>query len=221
LAAPSIPSAFRVRKTPRQQRAVHTVDALLEAAAQVLELEGLEGFNTNAVARRAGASVGSLYQYFPSKDALTLALLLREDGIFYEAASATLALPTCREALTSFIDVTARQQLTRPNLALLLDQQEDRPEFRAARSGKPGFRALLNAILDKPGGPQQWRGGQDPQQDVVVSDLLAMMRGMTDAAGSRGERDIGDLARRIGAAVFGYLAALPGFAADSPSTGQM
>lgn len=43
---------------------------LLEAAAQVLEAKGLEGFNTNAVAERAGVSIGSLYQYFPSKDAL-------------------------------------------------------------------------------------------------------------------------------------------------------
>lgn len=68
-------SSLNVRKTPRQRRATHTVDALLEAAAQVLESEGLQGFNTNAVARRAGASIGSLYQYFPSKDALTLALL--------------------------------------------------------------------------------------------------------------------------------------------------
>ena len=101
--------ALRIRKVPRQRRAVHTVDALLEAAALVLEEDGLEGFNTNAVARRAGASVGSLYQYFPSKDALTLALLLREDRAFHDAASATLELPTFREALTAFIGVTARQ----------------------------------------------------------------------------------------------------------------
>jgi AcrR family transcriptional regulator len=201
------PDALRIRKAPRQRRAVHTVDALLEAAALVLEEGGLEGFNTNAVARRAGASVGSLYQYFPSKDALTLALLLREDRAFHDAASATLELPTFREALTAFIGVTARQQLARPQLALLLDQQEDRPEIRAALSGKFRFRALLKEILGKPGGPGHLQDEQ--RRDFAAADLLAMMRGMTDSAGGRGERDVDDLAYRVGAAVFGYLDAAP------------
>jgi AcrR family transcriptional regulator len=199
--------ALRIRKAPRQRRAVHTVDALLEAAALVLEEDGLEGFNTNAVARRAGASVGSLYQYFPSKDALTLALLLREDRAFHDAASATLELPAFRESLTAFIGVTARQQLARPQLALLLDQQEDRPEIRAALSGKFRFRTLLREILGKPGGPGHLQDEQ--RRDLAAADLLAMMRGMTDSAGGRGERDVDDLAHRVGAAVFGYLDAAP------------
>ncbi|MEV4781100.1 TetR/AcrR family transcriptional regulator [Burkholderia sp. LMU1-1-1.1] len=193
------------RKAPRQRRSAHTVEALLEAAAQVLELRGLEGYNTNAVARRAGASVGTLYQYFPGKDALTLALLLREDRLFHEAAAATVALPGFHAALGAFIDVAVRQQLSRPNLARLLDEQEGRPEFRAALSGKYRFHDLLAEILSKPDAPARW---QDPPLcRLAADDLLALMRGMTDAAGERGERDADDLARRIGAAVFGYLAA--------------
>jgi AcrR family transcriptional regulator len=198
------PDALRIRKAPRQRRAVHTVDALLEAAALVLEEEGLEGFNTNAVARRAGASVGSLYQYFPSKDALTLALLLRADRAFHEAAGAAATLPSYRAALNAFIDVCARQQLTRPQLALLLDQQEGRPEFRAALGGKYSFRTLLKSILEKPGAPAHLRDDEQ-RRDIAAADLLALMRGMTDSAGGRGERDVDDLAYRIGAAVFGYL----------------
>jgi len=199
--------ALRLRKAPRQRRAVHTVDALLEAAALVLEEDGLEGFNTNAVARRAGASIGTLYQYFPSKDALTLALLLREDRAFLDAADAAVALPDFRASLAAFIGVTARQQLTRPQLALLLDQQEDRPEFRAALRDKSAFHALLIAILSKPGAPAHLDDAR--RRELAAADLLAMMRGMTDAAGGRGERDVDDLAHRIGAAVFGYLAEPP------------
>lgn len=196
------------RKAPRQRRSTHTVEALLEAAAQVLEAQGLEGYNTNAVARRAGASVGTLYQYFPGKDALTLALLLREDRLFHEAAAATVALPGYHAALVAFIDVAVRQQLTRPNLARLLDEQEGRPEFRAALSGKYRFHELLAEILRKPDAPTPW---QEPaRRNLAADDLLALMRGMTDAAGERGERDADDLARRIGAAVFGYLAVAPG-----------
>ena len=51
--------------------------AILEAAARILETGGATGLNTNAIAQRAGVSVGSLYQYFPNKEAI-LAELIRE-----------------------------------------------------------------------------------------------------------------------------------------------
>jgi AcrR family transcriptional regulator len=66
------------RKTPLQARARVTHDAILESAAQILSKSGLSGFNTNAVAERAGVSIGSLYQYFPNKDALMVALIHRQ-----------------------------------------------------------------------------------------------------------------------------------------------
>src|SRR5262245_13367385 len=64
-----------VRKAPEQARSKATVNVILEASARILESGGLRGFNTNAVAAKAGVSIGSLYQYFPNKDAILLALL--------------------------------------------------------------------------------------------------------------------------------------------------
>jgi AcrR family transcriptional regulator len=58
-----------------QARSQETVTSILEASARILETEGLRGFNTNAVARKAGVSIGSLYQYFPNKDAIMLGLI--------------------------------------------------------------------------------------------------------------------------------------------------
>lgn len=68
-------TALNPRKLPRQARAQATRDAILEAATQIVSAHGLAGFNTNAVARRAGVSIGSLYQYFANKDALMAALI--------------------------------------------------------------------------------------------------------------------------------------------------
>ena len=62
------------RKRPTQARAQATVDAILRATAHILRTAGWDACNTNAVAKRAGVSIGSLYQYFPSKEALVAAL---------------------------------------------------------------------------------------------------------------------------------------------------
>jgi AcrR family transcriptional regulator len=65
------------RKRPRQTRSVATVDAILSAAAHVFEEHGFARASVNAVAARAGVSVGSLYQYFPSKEAVIVAMIER------------------------------------------------------------------------------------------------------------------------------------------------
>ncbi len=67
----------KVRKRPRQVRSQATVEAILEATAHILARQGYEALTTNAVAIRAGVSIGSLYQYFPSKEALVGELMDR------------------------------------------------------------------------------------------------------------------------------------------------
>ena len=68
-------NTLKSRKTPGQARSKETVNVILEASARILESQGMRGFNTNAIATRAGVSVGSIYQYFPNKDAIVLALI--------------------------------------------------------------------------------------------------------------------------------------------------
>lgn len=75
-------AALTARKEPAQARSQETVRVILEAGARILESGGLRGFNTNAIARTAGVSVGSIYQYFPNKDAILRALTSKfEDGL--------------------------------------------------------------------------------------------------------------------------------------------
>jgi AcrR family transcriptional regulator len=71
------------RKAAKQARAQVTVDAIVEAAAQVFESLGYAAATTNRIAERAGVSIGSLYQYFPNKDAILVALARRhlEEGM--------------------------------------------------------------------------------------------------------------------------------------------
>ena len=66
--------ATRPRKRPSQSRSRATVQAIIEATAHILREHGYAGASTNRIAKLAGVSVGSLYQYFPGKDALVLAV---------------------------------------------------------------------------------------------------------------------------------------------------
>ncbi|WP_273184405.1 TetR/AcrR family transcriptional regulator [Hyphomonas adhaerens] len=58
------------RRNPKQARARATVDAILEAAFQVLDTYGHAKFTTSRIAKRAGVSIGTLYQYFDDRDAI-------------------------------------------------------------------------------------------------------------------------------------------------------
>lgn len=187
--------------------------AIIEAAAQVLETQGFEGFNTNAVAQRAGVSIGSLYQYFPGKDALTVALIQRETRRFHDDMAVALTLRSGKAALEYLIGASVRQQLQRPRLARLLDIEEGRPALQG-EVANPAIEQLVITIL-KHAAPAH------PRPEVAAGDLLAMIRGMVDTAGERGESDIEDLEQRLRAAVFGYLARSGGRARQARRSGNV
>jgi AcrR family transcriptional regulator len=62
------------RREPRQPRARHTVEAVLDAVVKILKREGFQAVTTNRIAEVAGVSIGSVYQYFPDKRAIFVAL---------------------------------------------------------------------------------------------------------------------------------------------------
>jgi AcrR family transcriptional regulator len=85
-------NAFLPRKRPRQERSRFTVDAILEAAADILVRDGYDRLTTNRIADRAGVNVASLYQYFPGKDAIVAELRRRHGAAERAAAHDALVL---------------------------------------------------------------------------------------------------------------------------------
>jgi AcrR family transcriptional regulator len=79
------------RKDASQARSRATVDALIEATARILVREGFERASTNRIAAAAGVSVGSLYQYYPSKEALVAAVIKRHNRGLMAVVRAALA----------------------------------------------------------------------------------------------------------------------------------
>ncbi|WP_315831853.1 TetR/AcrR family transcriptional regulator [Bradyrhizobium prioriisuperbiae] len=84
----SLPS-LSPRKTPVQARAAVTIDAIFEATIQVLLAGGLGRLTTTKVAKRAGVSVGTMYQYYPHKQSLLYAVLDRHLAMIRDAIEET------------------------------------------------------------------------------------------------------------------------------------
>jgi AcrR family transcriptional regulator len=95
------------RKTASQKRSRLTVDALLEATARILVKDGYDGASTNKIAATAGVSIGSLYQYFPSKEALVAGVIERHAQDLMQVARDTFL-----KAATQPIEVAARELVT-------------------------------------------------------------------------------------------------------------
>lgn len=117
------------RKRPRQARSKATVDTILAATARVLIRHGFDGLTTNAVAIAAGVSIGSLYQYFPNKEAMVAALIEHHVEQMSAATRQELArvatLPV-GEAVRAMIAMTIRNYSIEPELKRVLIEQVPR-----------------------------------------------------------------------------------------------
>ncbi len=105
------PTSAEPRKLPRQRRSAETVDRLLDAAARIFDERGYRATTTNHVAEAASVSIGSLYQYFPNKDALLVALAERHiDAVAHQFGERLSVLRRERPALDatvrSLVDLT-------------------------------------------------------------------------------------------------------------------
>lgn len=110
---------LRPRKRPLQARAQRTVEIVLKATAQVFARRGYAGATTNHIAERAGVSIGTLYEYFPNKDALLVALMeahLHEGEAVLASAMAEVAgkphtlAETLRLLVRAMVDLHAHER---------------------------------------------------------------------------------------------------------------
>jgi AcrR family transcriptional regulator len=128
----------RPRKKPAQKRAKETVRAMIEAAAHILVREGYERTNINHVAKLAGVSVGSIYQYFPSKEALVAEvardLAERTKAQFQDGVMEVALLPP-REAVRAVMERAVRALRIDPQLREVVLQQLPADVFDLSDAG--------------------------------------------------------------------------------------
>lgn len=140
------------RKAASQQRSRATIDALVDATARVLIKEGFDQANTNRIAVEAGVSIGSLYQYFPSKEALVVAVIERHKGEMVDVLRRTLAkvetLPI-DNAVRELVKTMIEAHRVNPGLHRVLVEETPRAgRLGAIDSFDREFYALIRAYLE-------------------------------------------------------------------------
>jgi AcrR family transcriptional regulator len=132
-------SGGQPRRRPRQARARITVTAILEAAERLLVEQGYAAASTNAIARRAGVSIGSLYQYFPDKEAVFREVLNRHHAAMRPLKERALqGLQDPGSELAVVIDRILRDALAvRDRDSALMRALEEELSAVAARWGRP------------------------------------------------------------------------------------
>jgi AcrR family transcriptional regulator len=128
--------AATLRRQPQQARGERRIQELLDAADRVFTRTGYEAATTNAIAREAGASVGSLYQFFPDKEALLQALTARYQAELYAIHERVFTAETARLPLVELYDLVVET---------LAAFHRDHPGFRPLLFGSPTEPALAAA----------------------------------------------------------------------------
>jgi AcrR family transcriptional regulator len=140
------------RKSASQERSRLTVDAIVEATARILMKEGYDRASTNKIAAEAGVGIGSLYQYFPSKEALVAAVSERHSHEVLQLmrnALVKVAAHPIEVAAREFVSVAIEAHRVNPKLHRVLAEQVPRiGRLESVDAIERDTRALIRGYLE-------------------------------------------------------------------------
>lgn len=193
------------RKKPQQRRSRVTIDSIFEATLQVLLANGLAAVTTVQIAERAGVSVGSLYQYFPNKNALLAAVVKRHVGEVVDATiqacrsvhGRTLS-EMCAAMMSAFVAAkTRRPEVSRalylPSAAVNADAIVREESLRCAQAVQDMLITASDARFAQP----------QVVSRVLCGAIVTPTRAVIEAGGGRD--DFESLTRHLISLTLGYL----------------
>jgi len=132
------------RREPKQRRSRQTVEAVLDAVQRVVKLHGAEAVTTNRIAEAAGVSIGSLYQYFPDKQAIFTALYDRHVDEVRQVIQRTMA-----DCTSASVEDFTRELVE--GLAIVHTEDAEVHEIfsSAVPEGGHGFKSALQAVFEQ------------------------------------------------------------------------
>jgi AcrR family transcriptional regulator len=193
----------QMRKEPRQARSRATVESIVQAGTRVLSDRGWAGFNTNEVADTAGVSIGSLYQYFPDKEALVEAILQRHlDDVLAVLSESEAGGRSLKQLVDDLVTGMIAAHGVHPALhRVLLDvvaphlgSSPAQAKFEATYLAR--YRAIVAACP---------RSRGKAADEIVAQVLCAMIEGVIHSAARSGALKSDELKRELIHAAYSYL----------------
>lgn len=203
-----------VRRAPVQARSRARVDAILDAADAVFLEMGYPAATTNHVAARAGTSIGSLYRFFPDKDALLVALAERYAARMQAIAASVTPDPggrTIASLVARGIDTFNAFLVANPGFRTLIDEAR----HPALREGRARHEAAIAAMMRASQG-RLATGLSDAELDVMVEVQQVVLGALQALSVSRDEAFRVLVVAETKRMVTGWLAARLGVPADVP-----
>jgi AcrR family transcriptional regulator len=188
------------RRTPQQERGERRLKQLLEAAAEVMAEVGYDAATMTEIAERADASIGALYQYFPNKEAIVLALR-RQYADELEVSWAPLAEQAAKLSVKQLVDRI---------VDVVLDFIERRPAYIPVLTVSRNFRrepAVRNrlrehfAVMFRTKRPEMTREAAFRVANVTVQLLKGMNALYADTKGTERE----EIVREFKLVMLNYL----------------
>jgi AcrR family transcriptional regulator len=163
-------SPMNPRKIPKQERSRVTVEAILQATTHILTEKGYDQTNTNLIAELAGVSIGSLYQYFPNKESLMVAIMEKHSQEIAELVESKLnhlfddppeiAIPELVKAVIAVHGIN-------PRLHQVLSEEIPRSERLKMHQTDDRIAKLLQEYL------KRWRDRLKPQNIEMTVFILS------------------------------------------------
>jgi AcrR family transcriptional regulator len=141
--------APKQRKQPTQDRSTATVEAIVEAAIRILRTDGWARLTTTRVAERAGVSVGSLYQYFPNREAIAVEIVRQRTRAFLDAVVAVDLAGVTNLDEVSLRAMTVFLAEKRRTLDLSLALRDTLPEVQGRQAILEEARVYVPALQTK------------------------------------------------------------------------
>ncbi len=211
------------RKRPVQARSRLTVEAILDAAARIFVEEGYGRLTTNAVAERAGVSIGSLYQYFPNKEVLIDALHERHRARLHRDIADAVTMPiegVDLEQIRRLVAGIVKGHLVEPALHARFEALRQDAAFAERLAGDAtldDFQSKVEQHLEATLHHQTEPADRRLPATILVATVHALAPLATSAPSEqRRQRIVDEIARMV----FGYINALSESAGRPPRAGS-
>lgn len=194
------------RKLPKQARSRALVEAVLDATARILVEQGFPATTTNRVAQRAGVSIGSLYQYFPSREALVAAVARRHSERIKASLELELAegAPDLETGIAALLHAIVQAHRVSPELTAVLGSEVPRLgtldwKSESTRLGIDLAQRLIDNHADEL--------RPDVDRDAAAFVCCTCVEGVMNAAARQAPERIADgsIRRELHSLLIGYL----------------